>query len=88
MATLTITKTSGVIFIRQGAVTNNPKSYFGATGHYQASTDNTTIFITICTAGQTKPDEYTVAYGDLTVGTSVPPNMNTALVLLNSIFGS
>lgn len=78
---LTITKVSGVIFITQTGNTN-PKSYFGGKGKYQLSDDNTTILITI------EGDQYTVAYNSLTVGTSVPTTVSSALVLLNAIFGT
>lgn len=88
MAALTITKVSGVLFVRQGAATANPKAYFNATGKYQVSDDNATILISISQAGQTVPDQYTVAFGDLTVGTSTAPNIGTARVLLNAIFGT
>lgn len=84
---LTITKTSGVIFITQTG-NANPKSYFGATGKYQVSDDNTTILITIGNSGQSSPDQYSVDYTVLTVGTSTASNIGTAKVLLNAIFGT
>jgi len=87
MAALTITKISGVLFITQGT-TQNPKSYFGGVGKYQVSDDNTTILIKMVQAGQTVPDEYTVAYGSLTVGTSTATTMSQAKTLLNAIFGT
>lgn len=74
--------------MRVGASTNNPKSYFGATGKYQVADDNINIVIQISQAGQTVPDTYLVAYTDLTVGTSTAPNITTAKVLLNAIFGT
>ena len=84
---LTITKISGVLLITKTGNTN-PKSYFNATGKYQASDDSTTILITITDQAGQVPDQYTVAFGDLTVGTSTPTTMSSALVLLNSIFGT
>lgn len=84
---LTITKVSGVLFILDSNNTN-PKSYFGATGKYQASDDNTTILITITAASGTTTDQYSVAYCSLTVGTSTPTTMSSAKILLNAIFGT
>lgn len=84
VSSLTITKISGVTFIKEG--TQNPKALIGFSGRYQASDDNTTIAITVTDGDVTL--YWTVAYGNLTVGTSTCPNMNTALVLLNGIFGT
>lgn len=77
---MTIQKISGVLFVTDATAT--PKSYFGATGKFQASTDGTTIQINI------GADSYNTAYGGLTVGTSTAASMSEALVLLNSIFGT
>lgn len=82
---LIITKTSGVLSVKDG--TSNPKYFFGAVGSYQASDANDTILITITEPNST-PMQYTVAYGDLTVGASTATTMSSALVLLNAIFGS
>lgn len=87
MATLRITKISAVIFITPQGSTN-PKSYFGATGSFQASDDNTTILIKVTSAGKTVPDEFIVPYASLTVGTSTPTTLSSALILLNAIFGT
>jgi len=87
MAILNIQKVSGVLSIRQESV-NNAKSYFGAVGNYMAATDNLSVLINVAQAGQTVPDQYTVAVGDLTVGTSTPSTISSMLVLLNSIFGT
>lgn len=87
MATTTITKVSGVLFIRSSANTN-PKYYFGATGKYQGSDDNTTILITIIGPNGVILDQYTVAYADLTVGATVAASFSSALVMLNGIFGT
>jgi hypothetical protein len=87
LSSLTITKVSAVLFFTIPGVTN-PKSYFSATGKYQAADDNTTLLIQVFQGGNSVPDEYIVAYQNLTVGSSVPPNMNTAKVLLNAIFGT
>lgn len=84
---LTITKVSGVLFITQTG-NANPKSYFGCNGKYQVSDDSTTILINITDASGTSVDQYTVAFGSLTVGTSTAPNIGTAKVLLNAIFGT
>jgi hypothetical protein len=81
MPTTTITKTSGVIFVLANSNTY-PKSYFGEKGTYIPSTDGTTFTINI---GQ---DTYVTTWQDLRVGTSTPPNFNTARVLLNAIFGT
>lgn len=81
MATLTLTKVSGVLFILDSNVTN-PKSYFGATGKYQFSSDDTTVIITIGT------DQYTTTWQNLRVGTSTPTTVSQAKVLMNAIFGT
>jgi len=81
MATLSISKTSGVISILDSNVTN-PKSYFGATGKYQFSSDNTTFIITI------GDDQYTNTWQNLRVGTSTPSSFSQAVTLLNAIFGT
>lgn len=85
MPTLTVTKVSGVIFVKKSENTN-PKSYFNATGNFQASDDNITLLISIKDGFNT--DQYTIPYTSLTVGSSTPPNMNTAKILLNAIFGT
>ena len=85
MATLTITKVSGVIFVTPQGVTN-PKSYFNAKGTFAASDDNTVLNISIDNGFNT--DFYTVPYASLTVGTSTPTTMSSAKVLLNAIFGT
>lgn len=81
MATLTITKVSSVIFVADSNVTN-PKSYFGATGRYQFSSDDTTFVITI------GDDQYTNTWQNLRVGTSTPTSVSQAKTLLNAIFGT
>lgn len=86
---LTITKISGVIFILDSTlVTTNPKSYFGATGTYQLSDNNTTVAITITSASGVTTTQYTGTLGTITIGTSTPSTVSSLLVLLNSIFGS
>lgn len=79
--TLTITKTSGVLFVTDSANTY-PKSYFNASGSYQFSDDGATVLITIGTK------QWNVAWTDLRVGTSTPTSSSQALTLLNAIFGS
>lgn len=81
MATLTLTKTSGVLFILDSNVTN-PKSYFGATGKYQFASDDSSYTLSI---GQ---DTYTGAWQDLRVGTSTPTSVSQAKTLLNAILGT
>jgi hypothetical protein len=78
---LTVTKASGVLFVADGVATN-PKSYFGATGKYQFSSDNATVIITI------GGDQYTTTWQNLIVGTSTPSTFSQAVVLLNAIFGT
>lgn len=87
MATYTITKVSGVIFVLDSTNTN-AKSYFGATGKYQASDDNTSALITINGANGVILDQYKVVLGSVTVGTSTPSTMSSLKVLLNAIFGT
>lgn len=81
MSTLSLTKVSGVLFVLDSNVAN-PKSYFGATGKYQFSSDDTTLQIFIGT------DIYTNTWQNLRVGTSTPTSVSQAKVLLNSIFGT
>lgn len=87
MSTLTLSKISGVLFVKKD-INTNPKAYFAATGTYQASDDNTTIAIYISQAGQDIPDTYNIPFGNLTVGTSTPTTMSSALILLNGFFGT
>lgn len=87
MATYTITKVSGVLFVLSSTNTN-PKSYFGATGSYQASDDNTSALITFYSSSGVILDQYTVVLGSVTVGTSTPSTMSSLKVLLNAIFGT
>lgn len=87
MATFTLTKVSGVLFVLDSSNTN-PKSYFGATGKFQASDDNTSALITIYGSNGVILDQYKVVLGSVTVGSSTPVTMENLLVLLNAIFGS
>lgn len=87
MATTTITKVSGVLFVTDSNNTN-PKSYFGATGNYQFSDDNATVLITIGTPNTATYYEVRVAWGSLIVGTQVPASVSTAKILLNAVFGT
>ena len=75
-------KVSGVIFITEDSL--NPKSFFGAVGNYQFSSDDTTVMITIGNY------QVSVAYTGLRVGASeqTPASVSTAKVLLNAFFGS
>lgn len=87
MASLTLTKASGVLFAQVDS--RNPKSYFGeAKGTYQIADDNERIRVSILEAGQSVPDVYNTTYSELTVGTSTAPNIGTAEVLLNAVFQS
>ncbi len=87
MASLTVTKISGVIAILSSDLTY-PKYYFGAKGTYQPATDGSTILISIIDSDKVV-DQYTVAYGSLTVGTnSGAATIAIALIWLNSIFGT
>ncbi len=85
--TYVITKVSGVLFILSSA-NPNPKSYFGATGKFQASDDNTSVLVTITDSSGSTLDQYTMALGSVTVGTSTPSTMSSLTVLLNAIFGT
>lgn len=78
---INISKISGVLFVQDSANTN-PKSYFGATGTYQFSDNDTTVTIIIGT------DIYTLIWQDLVVGSTTPTTVSDAKVLLNSIFGT
>jgi len=86
MATLTITKVSAVLFLTPQGQTN-PKSFFGATGNYIASDDNTTLLITITQPNQ-PVSQYTVPFGSLTVGGTLCTTMSQAKTMLNAIFGT
>ena len=79
--TLTITKVSGVLFFLDSR-NANAKSYFGANGSYQFSDNSATVTISI------GGDTYNLAWGDLRVGTSTPPSVTSAKVLLNAILGT
>lgn len=87
MATFTITKISGVIFI-QDSNNTNPRSYFNATGRFQASDDNLSVLLKIGSAGQQQMDEYVLVLGSITIGTSTPSTMSSLKVLLNAILGT
>jgi len=87
MATYTITKVSGVLFVLS-STNANPKSYFGATGKYQVSDDDTSALITLYGSNGVMLDQYTVVLGSVTVGTSTPSTISSLKVLLNSIFGT
>lgn len=77
----TITKVSGVVFVRDSR-NSYPKSYFNATGKFQAAD------LSISDQAGQVPDQYTLTLGSVTVGTSTPSTMSSLLVLLNSILGS
>lgn len=81
MATLTFTKVSGVLFVASSASTN-PKAYYNSSGSYQFSDDDANVTITIGT------QQWTIAWGDLRVGTSTPTSVSQAKTLLNAIFGT
>lgn len=84
---LSIQKISGVIMVTQTG-NANPKNYFGATGKYQFADDDSTVIITIGSSGGGPPDQYTVAYNALTVGTSLATTVSQAKTLLNAIFST
>lgn len=75
-----LTKISGVIFITEG--TSQPKSYFGQSGKYIVWDSLTGVRINI---GE---DFYDIALTNLQINGSTPPNITTAKVLLNAIFGT
>lgn len=75
-----ITKTSGVISIRQDS--NIPKYYFGISGKFTVQPNNDDIQI------QISNDSYTIKFSDLRVNGQTPSTVTTALTLLNAIFGS
>lgn len=87
MATYTTTKVSGVLFIRD-SVNTYAKSYFNATGKYQAADTANTVILSISDQAGQVPDIYTLTLGSVTVGTSTPSTMSSLLVLLNAIFGT
>lgn len=78
---LTLTKISGVLFV-QDSNNTNPKSYFGASGSFQASDDNAKLTIKI------GDDVYSLIWQDLQVGTSTPTSISQAKTLLNAILGT
>lgn len=84
-STLVITKVSGVLFLKPNGVTNS-KGYFGERGSYQAADDNLTLIVSITNG--LNVDSFTLPYTGLTVGTSTPTTMSSALILLNAIFGT
>lgn len=80
MAATFLTKVSGVSQITQ--TTGFPKSYFGGTGKYQSNADGTGVVI------QIGGDTFQISLTDLRVNGQTPATLSTALVLLNSFFGS
>lgn len=80
---VSLTKVSGVLIITDTAGSGR---YYGATAvanaKFNPNTEGTIVFITI--AG----DSYNVPLADLRVNSQTPATMSTALVLLNSIFGT
>lgn len=87
MATITITKVSGIVFIRNSDNTY-PKSYFNATGKWQAADTANTVLLLISDQARQEADQYVLTLGSVTVGTSTPSTMSSLLVLLNAIFGT
>lgn len=79
MAFINVTKSSGVISIRQG--TNIPKYYFGIRGTYSALPNND-IQLKI---GE---DCFTIKLEDLKVNGQSPSTLTTAFTLLNAVLGS
>lgn len=86
MPSLTIQKVSGVISVLKSDLIY-PKYYFGAKGTFQPSSDGATILITIVDS-ENRTDQYTVAYGSLTVGSTLATTLSQAVVMLNAIFGT
>jgi len=79
MATLSVSRISGVILITQSPGTY-PKYYSGAAFVFQPSNDNTTIQLTATEPNGLITVYQPVAYADLTVGSQgVPSTMAFAL---------
>ena len=86
-STLTITKTSGVLFLSVDGLA--ARSFFGASGEFQFSTDGLYVTIAIGNAGSHRSIfEVQLLWTGLTVGTSVPTTLSSANTLLNAIFGT
>ena len=75
-----ISKASGVLFLTEG--TQNPKSYFGATGGYQFSDDSKIVSVRIGT------DSFTARWEYILVNGQTPSTIPESKTLLNSIFGT
>lgn len=85
MATLNVSKTSGVLFTTVGS--NQPVAYFGANGSYVPFDDLTGVIITI-RSGINPPVTFNVLLTDLLVNGQSPTNIDNAKQLLNAVFGS
>lgn len=80
MATTTISKISGVVFIAQG--TQNATSYFNKTGNFQFDDADANVTITM---GLTS---FTNVWGNFIVAGQVPSTPSELNTLLTSIFGT
>ena len=80
---ITLTKVSGVLIITQ---TTGAGKYYAPTavaeGKFAPNPAGTGVLITV------GGDNYSISLTDLVVGTSSPSTISSALVLLNSIFGT
>ena len=83
MAEIYLQKISGVLSITQ---TTGYGKYYAATqvsgAKFNPTSDGTGVYIFIGT------DSYTISLSDLRVNGQAPTTLSTALVLLNSIFGT
>lgn len=86
-STLSINKVSGVLSFSVDGLA--ARRFFGATGNYQPDTAGTNIVITVGNYQSVSPAlQVSVPYTGLTVNGQTPPNMTTALTLLNAVFSS
>lgn len=83
MAAISLVKVSGVLSITQTA---GAGKYYSSTAVAEAKfcPNNTNDGVNITIGG----DNYSISLTDLRVNSQTPATMSTALVLLNSIFGS
>jgi len=75
-----ISKASGVLFVTKG--TQNPTSYFGATGSYQFSDDSKEVTVNV------GADSFKTRWEYITVNGQTPSTIPESHTLLNSIFGT
>lgn len=85
--TITITKTSGVIFISVDGA--SARAFFGTVGTYQFASDGLSVTLTVgAYQSSIPPLQVSVPCTGVTVGTSTATNQSSANTLLNAIFGT